>query len=391
LACEPLHPRGNVQRLIGSTIRGANARCSERAPDRAVPPELEAICVRATADAPPDRYATARALHDDLVAYLDGERDLQVRAEIAQTWAERAAATAASVRAGDPDPVQRSEALEQASRALALDPDNPQARETILRLLLEPPSVVPPNARLQMQEAEREAERRAARGGVVGFAAWLLFVPGVLLLGVRDWATMAALLAVTVGALVVSWIGGRTRAPGRWTRPAAFGLGMIGLSIVGRLFGALILVPGIAATTAASFCMQTQGARRYAYLAVAVAVVVVPLTAEYFGWLAPSYLFAGDRIIIAPHLAHLPQTETLAFLVLVTVAAIVVPPLLLARMRDGLREAQQDLAVHVWQMEQMLPRSARSDFDHTTISKRVRRASGELAVVADGGDDDDDA
>src|SRR5690606_35043755 len=100
---------------IGSTIAGADARCSERAPHRQVPPELEAICVRATADDPAQRYPSSRALHDAVEAYLDGERDLQLRGRIAQTWAERAAQTAGAVLDGsDDDPGRRGRALEEA-------------------------------------------------------------------------------------------------------------------------------------------------------------------------------------------------------------------------------------------------------------------------------------
>jgi serine/threonine-protein kinase len=371
LTGQPLHPRDSVQRLIGSTIRGANARCNERAPDATVPPELEAVCVRATADDPQDRYPTARALHDAVLAYLDGERDVEVRAQIAKHWAERASQTATAVLEGDQSPRRRSYALEQAGRALALDPDNATARETIVRLLLEPPHATPPQALAHLQEAEREAERSAARGGVVGFAAWLLFVPAVVALGVRDWAMMGALLAVTAGALVTSWYGGRQRAAHRWPRALAFAFGMMGLALVGRLFGPLILVPGLAATTAASFCMHATGRSRLAYLAVAAGVVIVPLGLELAGILEPSYVFAGDRMIITPHLTELPQTATLTFLILATVAAIVVPALLLARARDGLRHAERDLAIHAWQMEQLLPPSARHDFEETTASRRV--------------------
>ncbi len=374
LTFQPLHPRGNVQRLIGSTIRGADARCNERAPDAAVAPELEAICIKATADDPDDRYCTARELHDAVVAYVRGERDLELRSQIAQTWAERAAATAAEVLDGDHDPARRSEALEQASRALALDPDHAGARDTILRLLLEPPRSPPPQARAHLEQAELEAERTAARGGVIGFSAWLLFAPAVMLLGVRDWTMMALLLVVTAGALFVSWLGGRAHRTSRWHRPVAFAFGMAGLALVGRLFGPLLIVPGLAATTAASFCMHAQGRRRLAYLAVAAAVVVVPLCLEWAGVLQPSYVFAGDRIIIAPNLTHIPKMATLTFLLLVTTAAIVVPPLLLARTRDGLRDAERDLAIHAWQMEQLLPKAARTDLSETTVSRKIMRS-----------------
>jgi serine/threonine protein kinase len=376
LTWQPLHPRGSVQRLIGSTIQGADARCGERAPHRQVPPELEAICVRATADDPAQRFASSRALHDAVEAYLDGERDLALRGRIAETWAARAAATAAPILEGDDDdPGRRGRALEEASRALALDPENAAARTTIVRLLVEPPRVPPPEAEEMLLEAQREAERISARGGVIGFAAWLLFIPGILALGVRDWWMTGLLFAVATAALVVSWIGGRSPRPERWSRPGAFALGMVGLALVGRLFGPLVLVPGLAATTAAGFCMQVEGVRRLGYLAAAAAVVVVPLVLELMGILPPSYRFEAGHVILDPHLTSLPKTATLGFLVTATIAAIVVPPLLLARTRDSLRKAERDLSIYAWQMEQLLPADTRSAFDETTATTRRRSRS----------------
>jgi hypothetical protein len=75
--------------------------------------------------------------------------------------------------------------------------------------------------------------------------------------------------------------------------------------------------------------------------------------------LPDSYLFVDGHILITPQLAELPRVPALVFLIAATVTAIVVPPLLLARTRDGLRVAERRLAVHAWQMEQLLPRAAR--------------------------------
>ena len=58
-----------------TTRRSASSpmRLSERAFARGVPPELVAICVRATALDRGERYASARELHDAIERFLDGE------------------------------------------------------------------------------------------------------------------------------------------------------------------------------------------------------------------------------------------------------------------------------------------------------------------------------
>src|SRR5262249_45355841 len=56
-----------------------DARISKRFPEIDVPPELEAICVKATALDPDKRYPRARDLADALERYLEGDRDVLQR------------------------------------------------------------------------------------------------------------------------------------------------------------------------------------------------------------------------------------------------------------------------------------------------------------------------
>ena len=102
---EPLHPRATPQQAIGSTIGGADARAHARYPDREVPPEIEAICVRATQYDRADRFESARALHLAVERFLCGNswsRDGETA-----NGSPRAEASAPISR-GFPSPVSRS-------------------------------------------------------------------------------------------------------------------------------------------------------------------------------------------------------------------------------------------------------------------------------------------
>ncbi len=358
LTYEPLHPRGPIQRKIGSTIRGADARAHERFPEREVPPELESICVRATADEPEARYSTARDLAEAVEAFLDGDRDLTLRRDMAQRWAARAERAAKkAIERGDLE--ARSHALEHASRALALNPNDELARGTFVRLLLEPPPTMPSAAVESLAEADRAAERVSARGGAIGYTAWLCFLPFILWMGVRSWTLLAVMVAFVIVAIACSVVAINHPRPEAWSRPLAFLAGIGALMILGRLCGPLVLVPGLAATNTAAVIVHAPARRRALYLAAAAAAVLLPMLAEALGWLPDSYEFVHGQMHIVPQLTELPRMAALVFLISATVTAIVVPPLLLARTRDGLREAERRLAVHAWQMEQLLPRAAR--------------------------------
>ncbi len=365
LTYAPLHSPGPIQRKIGSTIRGADARAHQRFPERDVPPELEAICTQATSDEPDDRYPSARALAEAVEAFLDGDRDLTLRRDMASRWATRAEdATQQALERGDLE--ARSRALSHASRALALHPEDERARATFVRLLVEPPRTMPGAAVQSLLEADRAAERVSARGGAIGYSAWLLFLPFLMWMGVRDFGLLAALLGCVLVALAASLAAINHPRPDAWARPVTFIAGVAALIILGRLCGPLVLVPGLAATNTAAVVVHAPARRRAFYLISAAGAVLLPLLAEFLGWLPASYRFVEGHVVIAPHLTELPQIPTLVFLITATVTAIVVPPLLLARTRDGLRVAERQLAVHAWQMEQLLPHTARPLVSRTT-------------------------
>jgi serine/threonine-protein kinase len=170
LALEPLHGRRSAPELIASTVTGAEARPSRRVPQADVPPELDGICAKATALAPEDRFASARALHEAVERYLDGDRDVELRRQLASGHADAAAEAAALARApGDGAGEARRSAMREVGRALALDPQNESALRTLVSLLTEPPREIPPEARAEMEESAHVQSRLAARIGGVGY------------------------------------------------------------------------------------------------------------------------------------------------------------------------------------------------------------------------------
>jgi serine/threonine-protein kinase len=205
LTFEKLHVGRTAIALLVSTTDGANAHIAARCPDADVPPELEAICVRATATDPADRYPSARALHDALTAFLDGDRDLALRQAAAVEAAERARALGRQALEGD-DAV-RPRAMQAVGRALGLDPGNRDAIATLVGLLEQPPRDLPPQAAAEVDEAHQAHQRLAARGGALGFMSWFFYLPLLLVMGVRDVFSLGVstvlMLAAALSALAV--------------------------------------------------------------------------------------------------------------------------------------------------------------------------------------------
>lgn len=66
--------------VLEKARRGLVTPPRERAPDRAIPPALDAVCRRALSARKEDRHASARELHDELQSYIEGIHDAERRA-----------------------------------------------------------------------------------------------------------------------------------------------------------------------------------------------------------------------------------------------------------------------------------------------------------------------
>ncbi len=354
LTSESLHPRKTPQQAVGSTIGGADARAHARYPDRQVPPELEAICVRATLYDRADRFGSARELQRAVERFLDGDRDAALRRDLAQSYLEKAMAAFETLEHDGADPAAQRDVMNMISRALAFDPENAEPRTALMHLLTRPPPSVPPEVRDQLESGRQESERKAARGGVAAYLAWLPFAGITLVMGLRSWPLLIAMLVLIALGIVASYLGSRARRTDAWATGSLI-ISTVTLIILSRLLGPLVLIPGLAGANALAFTQHTRGLRRTAYVTIAAMAVVVPLLLEVSGVWPASYEFTEAGILIVPHLASLPMVATLALLALASVTTIVLPALLMREARDSVEEGREQLAVQAWQMRQLVP------------------------------------
>lgn len=360
LTLEPLHPRLGVDAVLEDTLRGADARASTRAPDRGVPPELEAICVRATALDPRARFATARELHDAVERYLDGDRDLEHRREMAAAHAaaaERAAADAA--RDGLDGKRARAVALREVGSALALDPSHHGALATLYRLLLEAPAGMPPEARREFEAQGRAVDRAGRHTTVGGYAIWLSFIPLILLLlGVRS-AGQLALFATLVTAVVGAAVWSARRRLGSAGRLGLYALASLVIASSSLIFGPFILVPTIAALHTLGYFIYADRRYRPQALLIALLAVAAPWVAEVLGWLPAAYRFEAGALTVLPQMTHLPPAGTSLFLLLSSLALVAGPAVMMGRVRDRMADVEERLFLHAWNLRQLIPDEAR--------------------------------
>ncbi|MBI5513680.1 MAG: protein kinase [Deltaproteobacteria bacterium] len=362
LTLAPLHPEDTVERLVVATLQGADARISSRTPSSRVAPELEAICVRATALDPGDRYPTARALGEAVERFLDGDRDLELRRSLARKHADRAV-EALETRPEDPDGEReaRAEALREVTRALALNPEEERATVALGRMLAEPPKVVPPEVERDLEALRNERVAEAGFSSILGLAAWIPFVPLVFWMGIRDVRPLAlvTLFLVSAGALL-GWAL-HYRVMDQRYGFISFGLVSLGLTGLAAIFGPLVLVPPLVLVNCAFFALHARNTfHRRVVLGLGLAAVLAPLALSFLGVVPAPYHFEAGRIYISPGATHFTPLPTMLFLTLSTVLSVVIPVVFMVRYRSLLDAAERRLLVQSWHFQHLVPDDARS-------------------------------
>ncbi len=358
LTLEPLFgkPGDDVTAILAATLRGADARPSQRSRGADVPPELDAVCVRATARAPGDRFPSARALHEAVERFLDGDRDLEQRRAMAARHVTRAEELFAEAERGGGDRA-REEALRETSAALALDPGHRGAIGLMVRLLLDAPLDLPPDAKKELETRKFE-DLGERRGTWLGYATYLGFPPAALLLGVRSYPLFFVLCALAVLSAGVAYAASRRRIDRR-AGLVVFTVGTAFMSAMGAFMGPFILVPGMLATNTIAFVSFGERRDRPFFIGVSLLALLVPVALDVAGVLPTSYRFTDAGMLVAPHVVSFPRLPTLLVLALANLMLLIAPALLLARVRDALARNEERLFAYAWRLRQLLPLEAR--------------------------------
>jgi serine/threonine-protein kinase len=358
LTLERLNAPGRRSRMFVETLSGAD-RPSRRVPERDIPPELDAICARATALEREDRYASARELHDAVDRYLEGDRDTERRREEARESTKRAAELAEAALASAPPDEEtrlRSQAIAEISRALAFDPTNAQARRLLVRLLTEPPRALPEPVKRDLELRNRDEQRRASRGGALLYGMFFAWAPVLFVVaGERKggWYVACLCAAFAVAGLTL-WRGSKLPYAVSSRSYLTLASTSLALSALSGLCGHLLLVPSLVMTNAIGFLMRPEPRRRRPVLLFSVAAIAVPQVLEWTGLVPPSMTVEAGRVVIMPRVLDFTVASN-TMLFFVTLGFLVVFGLFFSRLRQSLAHAEERLSVQAWQLQQLLP------------------------------------
>ena len=349
LTLQPLRESGIAGIALALLPSAKDMRPSSRAPERDIPPELDVITQIATRPDRTERYASARLLHDAVQHYLDGDRDVALRKELAA--GQLADARAAFARGTGVE--SRREALQSASRALALDPTSKAPAELVGRLMLEPPTEMPREVTEALERADDDALYAARRLIVMAAIAYLAFIPILYVIGFSSPLFLGG-CGIVASAM---WLSAATATRAAVTRIAYTGL--IGNSLMTLLFSItatpFFIAPSLGVITAMSIATHPRVAKVPLLIAVVSISVLAPLVLELAGVLPRSMTVADGTVTLHTGASGLDYTTTTIALVLYVVALLAMAVILAKALTSDRRLAQRAAQLQSWQLRQLMP------------------------------------
>ncbi|MGE5180483.1 MAG: hypothetical protein ACM31C_00390, partial [Acidobacteriota bacterium] len=279
--------------------------------------------------------------------YLDGDRDLARRRELSHA---HVATALRALDAGD-----RGEAMREAGRALALDPEDPASQQLVGHLLLSP-------AAAPVDEVEAELERERVRTGrvqlrsaVFAYALYLAAMPVLAALGVREPGWVIALtIGIAANMLVFLVASSRDRSVSRWL-PLGLALHCGTLALAGIVLGPLLVLPPLAVGSIVAFLGAPMIRRAGPVVAAHVAAVVLPIALELAGVLPRTFVLDGSGLTLRSWTLDASPAVLLFVLATATVLQLIATTTLVLQLRRATDRAQRATRQQLWHLRQLLP------------------------------------
>ena len=263
-----------------------------------IPPELEHACRLATELDRDDRLASVSELSGAVQRYLDGDRDLERRRELATQHLTRAHTALVT----EPDEARRRAiAMREAGRALALDPTLAGAARLVTRLMLQPPIETPKAVIEELAVLDRETDRQHLRRVAILNASQLVLVPILAVLGIHDVPYLVAFGVLSVVNVGLQFGAVKSERFMRRTSVLAALAALAMCALIARMFTPFLCAPAVVAVSVMSFALSSLARQRRVILKIAglgLLGILGVWGAEALGFISQTTSVVGGTLVL---------------------------------------------------------------------------------------------
>jgi len=365
LTGERLHAGARGVDLMESTLASTERRVRTTTGEHNVPLELIELTVRATDPDLDRRLGSAEDFVRALERYLDGDRDLEARAKLAEAEARNAIAALDKLESLEavpgPDAIAtRAKALRRAGRALALDPSQATAQDVVLRLMVWSPPGGDEPADVS-RETERRFSRAYQRGALAGmllYASWLPLAAFLLLSRPLDstpvWTWLAMVVLATVALALNAW----SERPTAVRYFAALVACLLACFAATRIVGPYVLVPGLVTLTVMIFMLLARPSWHPGTVALGFLGLVLPGLLEALQLVTITTRFDADGMHVQSPSVRLDPAIASVSLLLGMALLLAVLCLAARWVQRLLLESARKAALEAWKLASLVPRGA---------------------------------
>jgi hypothetical protein len=223
--------------------------------------------------------------------------------------------------------------------------------------MLEPPQTLPREVADILAAEEATSNMRQARIGSAASAAYALFVPFLLWLGVRSTTTVAVFVVLAFVTLIVARLGVRPQPSRPLAAATVIGNALL-IGLLARMFSPFLIAPGVAAVTTSALLgspLHRRGRSLALLVSLMTAAVIVPWALELAGVLSPTMAFDGNVFAIRDIAVDITSLPVQAGLVTFTVALVVVAAAISRALSRGDEDVHRRVHLQAWQLRQLVP------------------------------------
>ncbi|MBZ0237329.1 MAG: hypothetical protein K8M05_33735 [Deltaproteobacteria bacterium] len=246
--------------------------------------------------------------------------------------------------------------MRAAGRALALDPGNGEAAAQVGRLLLEPPAETPPQVEAAIMRARIGAHRSYMTAGALAYLGYLLFLPALLWLGVKDWTIPIVILVLALGnAGFAYWLSKREARPSQWLYLLAIFTDGLMPFFTSVYFSPLMVMPGIVIASTLTFLASPARHSAIPVVVNAVLVLLLPLALEWAGVLPRTFWIDESGITIRSWVIGSDPVGTVVVLVAANLGLVLTVAQMALHLQRAQADAERKTHLQSWHLRQLVP------------------------------------